>query len=503
MNVFDEHKNLSKFEKQFLSELLNDIEKRENSIWTKSWNFIESQNAFSGHKYSGMNSLFLEFLSRARSFEDPRFATFNQAKTNGYYIEKGSKGIPIQFFTFINKETKKQWNEAKFQEKVKNMAPEQRKKEADKKVAIVKVFHVFNAKNVMNNENKLSLSENKPLPAFNKKTNTNELIDQFEKILIENMNVNFQEMHSKGAYYTPDFDKVTMPLKEQFHSYEERMAVLLHELGHATGHEKRLNRDLSTTFGDSNYSKEEIKVEMNSVFMTNTLGLEISDEQKENHLIYLDGWGREIKNQPKEFLYALQDSLKIKDYMIEKGQFKDIFLEEKLEINKDVNFIHDHDYKHLVDFQLSHYERIDEVNLGDSYNLIYNLDVETNNNTKTYSNYKDLWEQNFRNDFINDLNNFALDELESNKDLAKVPDLLNKLVKNDKEIKTALKNTRIYEKSIKEFDLDNDGVPDRIDPDDNRSVLKVEADRSLVGNKTDKYQEVKQEEKQKKKTKVR
>ena len=119
MADFSKENNLSKFEKEFLSELLNDIEKRENSSWAKSWDFVETQNAFSGHKYSGMNDLFLELMSRARKLDDPRFATFNQARKNNYFIKKGSKGLPIQFFSFINKETNKQWNEKDFREKLK------------------------------------------------------------------------------------------------------------------------------------------------------------------------------------------------------------------------------------------------------------------------------------------------------------------------------------------------------------------------------------------------
>lgn len=151
------------------------------------------------------------------------------------------------------------------------------------------------------------------------------------------MEVGFNERHSEGAFYTPALDEVTMPLKEQFISYEERMATLLHELGHATGHEKRLNRDLSGKFGSTNYSKEELIVEMNSVFMVNILGLKISEQQKENHLLYLDSWGKHIKNDPKEFLYALNDSLKIKEYMLENGKFNEIFLEEEVNLEQEIN----------------------------------------------------------------------------------------------------------------------------------------------------------------------
>ena len=663
----EDHKNLSKFEKEFLTELLNDIEKRENSSWAKPWDFVETQNAFTGHKYSGMNNLFLELMSRARKFDDPRFATFNQARQNGYHIQKGSKGLPIQFFSFINKETKKPWNEEEFKEKTKNMTPEQKKKEADKKIAIAKTFHVFNAKNLISNENQKTLSENIPITKFNKKVNTNELIDKFEKNLIENMEVGFNERHSEGAFYTPALDEVTMPLKEQFISYEERMATLLHELGHATGHEKRLNRDLSGKFGSTNYSKEELIVEMNSVFMVNILGLKISEQQKENHLLYLDSWGKHIKNDPKEFLYALNDSLKIKEYMLENGKFNEIFLEEEVNLEQEINledlksfakayntfsleeygndfteeetlktmqeqdyimpiaytevfdsldtieytkqvsydlkneevinnldsgflsletrqkisiqdissdllnadfdsfisddsmdidrdqitnllkliaytgeityledyieknnlelisidkdlilknknyllrnidnetldffekynvkvddnFMKDIDYKNLINFNISHYENLTEDPITNE--IIYIPDIELKDNEMKYPSYKDLWEEIFKNDFIEDLNSFTFEELLNNEELSKTENILDKLSSNYKDIEKEIRNAKAYELSIKEVDLDNDGIPDRIDIDDTRNSVQTTSDLYLVGNKTDKYSDV-------------
>lgn len=675
----EDHKNLSKFEKEFLSELLNDIKKRENSSWAKSWDFVETQNAFTGHKYSGMNELFLELMSRIRKYDDPRFATFNQARQNDYHIQKGSKGLPIQFFSFINKETKKPWNEAEFREKTKNMTPEEKQKEADKKIAIAKAFHVFNAKNLISNENQKTLSENIPITKFNKKVNTNEMIDKFELNLIENMEVGFNERHSEGAFYTPALDEVTMPLKEQFNSYEERMATLLHELGHATGHEKRLNRDLSGKFGSTDYSKEELKAEMNSVFMVNILGLKLSEQQKENHLLYLDSWGKHIKNDPKEFLYALNDSLKIKDYMIENGKFNEIFLEEEINLEQEINledlksfakayntfsleeyendfteeetlksmqeqdyimpiaytedfdsldtieytkqvsydlkneevinnldsgflsletrqkisiqdissdllnadfdsfisdesmdidrdqvtdmikvavytesdkyikdyatennieikyldledpiqnknhilkdidndffeqhnlympesFMYDKDFKQLVSYQLSHYESVEEVEIGDTYKVLYNPDLTEDRKLEAYSNYKDLWEQNFKSNFIEDFNNFTLDDIESNEELNKVPNLLNKLSSNDKDIRNAVRFAKEYRNSIKEKDLDNDGIPDRIDIYDTRNSVQTTSDLHEVGNRTDKTHKDKQEKEQKHKPKSR
>ena len=681
---FSDYKNLSKFEKTFLNEFLNDIEKRENSSWAKSWNFSNYQNAFSGHEYSGLNQIMLDIISKGRNLNDTRFATFNQARENDYHVEKGSKGIQLQFFSFINKRTRKPWNETEFREQAKSMTQDEIAEELKNKVPVAKSFHVFPAQNLISNKNNLSLSENVPLEIPTKKMNTNELIDSFENNLIKNMEVGFVERQSEGAYYTPAQDQVTMPLKEQFNSYEERTAVLLHELGHATGHEKRLNRDLTGTFGSSEYSKEEMKVEMNSVFMTNVLGLDISEEQKENHLLYMDGWGKTIKDDPKEFINALKDSLKIKDYMIEKGKFNELFLEkdqslehsinedeldnflkayddftayeyeqendldemkkdilenenyqmpiayteeqddlgiiefdrqstydlenketintltayftsgsatittkeeltisdmteiienndfnhfvssdnfgltsedfanaikltaytnddkylhelveevskirnvdieyDKEEITLDKNyllselddetislfeiegvtisndFIHDFEYKSLVNHQLKHFQEVKEQNFPPFEKVVYKSDIENDDKVKTYSNYKDLWEEEFRNSFTNELNNFPIEDLSRNEFLAETnPNLIERLGKNYDEIENKVKSVnRVMETKINHSnkDLDNDGIVDWLDYDDNRSNVQTVDDVNKLGSGTNKNQEIENE----------
>jgi len=47
----------------------------------------------------------------------------------------------------------------------------------------------------------------------------------------------------------------------------------VHELGHWTGHETRLNRDLRNTFGSGEYAREELRAELASYFTYSQLGL--------------------------------------------------------------------------------------------------------------------------------------------------------------------------------------------------------------------------------------
>lgn len=51
-------------------------------------------------------------------------------------------------------------------------------------------------------------------------------------------------IHGNNAYYSPIKDNIVLPEKKQFADAGSYYAVTLHELGHWTGHESRLNRQL-------------------------------------------------------------------------------------------------------------------------------------------------------------------------------------------------------------------------------------------------------------------
>ena len=88
--------------------------------------------------------------------------------------------------------------------------------------------------------------------------------------------------HSGGdmAYYSPGKDKICLPLKETFFDDYEYNSTALHELGHSTGAEHRLNRDLS----DNNYAYEELVAEITSCFMGEYISAEMTDSHFEKHI---------------------------------------------------------------------------------------------------------------------------------------------------------------------------------------------------------------------------
>ncbi|HHQ4590751.1 TPA: zincin-like metallopeptidase domain-containing protein, partial [Aeromonas veronii] len=89
--------------------------------------------------------------------------------------------------------------------------------------------------------------------------------------------------------------------------------VALHELGHATGHASRLNRDLSGRFGSESYAKEELRAEIGSLLIGDEL--EIGHDPGQ-HAAYVKSWVKVLKEDPKEILRAARDAEAIKDWVI-------------------------------------------------------------------------------------------------------------------------------------------------------------------------------------------
>lgn len=100
------------------------------------------------------------------------------------------------------------------------------------------------------------------------------------------------------AYYSPSLGYINMPRRELFHGDEEYYSTQFHELGHATGHESRLNRSTVTKsayFGSTDYSKEELVAECCAPFLAAETG--IVNSTIDNSAAYIDGWLRALKSK--------------------------------------------------------------------------------------------------------------------------------------------------------------------------------------------------------------
>ena len=120
------------------------------------------------------------------------------------------------------------------------------------------------------------------------------------------------------AFYQTDTDEVHLPERADFKSMLEFYSTALHEIGHSTGHETRLNRDLSGGFGSEKYAMEELRAEIASIFMEQDVGIEASEGRLQNNAAYLQSWKEEIKENPNALFTAITDADKIAKYVSER-----------------------------------------------------------------------------------------------------------------------------------------------------------------------------------------
>lgn len=277
--------------------------------WHRSWSAAERPiNAVTGVAYHGANAMWLSYNQAMQKTDDPRWCTFKQAQAKGWKIKPGSKGTKVEFWSLYDTAEKKKIT----QKEAKILSDEISLEEFKERIKpISSTYTVFNGEQI------------EGIPLHEVKTynlNKDELMKKRD-VLIKNMALSFEE-GGDSAYYNPQSDSITLPQINYFESEYAYMATLLHEAGHATGHESRLNRDLSGAFGSPEYAKEELRAEIASAFTAQTLGIDYEQNKyMENHEAYVQNWIKVLENEPGELFSAIKDAEKIADYLIDKGEF--------------------------------------------------------------------------------------------------------------------------------------------------------------------------------------
>jgi phage/plasmid primase-like uncharacterized protein len=81
--------------------------------------------------------------------------------------------------------------------------------------------------------------------------------------------------------------------------------VALHEVAHSTGHESRLNRDISNPFGSEAYAREELVAEIASYMICGEIGIPHDGRQ---NAAYVNSWIKQLENHPMEILRAAREA---------------------------------------------------------------------------------------------------------------------------------------------------------------------------------------------------
>ena len=105
-----------------------------------------------------------------------------------------------------------------------------------------------------------------------------------------------------------------MPPRSAFATAEGFCGTMIHEAGHWTGAESRLNRDLRNSFGSHDYAREELRAEIGQMMVCAELG--IADCDFSNNAAYVASWLEKLRSDRKEIFRAAADAQRIADYLL-------------------------------------------------------------------------------------------------------------------------------------------------------------------------------------------
>lgn len=308
---------LNKAREMLVNKYIEALEKKEIP-WEMTWEVDAPRNAINGRFYRGVNSLLLSFIAYEKGYKGNRWCTFSQIADRDnkhhpgqhWHLIKGSKSVPIEYWYVYDKKEKKHCT---FEE-YKKIISENEEREEDFSLCS-KTYYVFNEDCIEGIPRRESFK--------------NENIDRLEVIdkIIRNMQVGYKE-EGFEAYYNYSLDQVVLPPMELFKDEYGYCSTQLHELCHASGHNSRLDRNISSTVDKKEYAKEELRAEISSSFLMQELNLKYDENHINNHIAYIQSWIEVLKKDPNELFRAIKDADKIVEYIEEKGE---------LNLNKDIN----------------------------------------------------------------------------------------------------------------------------------------------------------------------
>ncbi len=269
--------------------------------WQKPWNPANGDdapiNAVTGKRYRGINRL---WLAVNQPDSDPRWCTFKQAQEKNWHIRKGSHGTLVEKWMVLESKDPELAGDA--------TTPQEER-------LVVRYYTVFHASQI----------EGMPELVRPELPETSLEPDPRVAAIVSGMGATLS-IGGTQAYYRPSADVIRIPALTSFATAADYDTVLLHEIGHATGHKDRLNRDLNHLFGSAGYAKEELRAEISAAMNARVLGIAFDPAQVDqrersgldNSAAYLRGWLSALPEEERkpELMAAISTAQKISDYVL-------------------------------------------------------------------------------------------------------------------------------------------------------------------------------------------
>lgn len=279
-----------KIKNEITASIITELEKG-TKPWIKPWNSLGVDtpiNPVTKTTYKGINWLLLSMAKTNSETPDTNlWLTFKGAQSLGGSVKKGSKGTRVVYFDVKKKEVQKDGETI------------------EQKYAMLKYYYVFNSSQIED------IDFSKWIKPIEDKKQFNELNHVEDFIAAQKAVINFG---GDRAYYSPDFDSITLPNKEDFKSVADYYATALHELAHWTGHKSRLDRfKTNSRFGTESYAFEELVAELSSAMLCNHNKV----DGELQHASYIDSWLKVLKDDNNAIFKASALAQKVLDFTLD------------------------------------------------------------------------------------------------------------------------------------------------------------------------------------------
>lgn len=288
------------------------IDKLESGVcvWNQPW-VCGGTSGFWNRETAKGYSLYNSLLIMAQGGEMGEYATFKQIQKAKGKVNKGAKSKMVVFFKMEY-----------LKDKDGNIVYDE---ETNKPVMlpILRYYRVF------------AIADTNLEPKHNKAVNgtryESSIADSLAEQYSNKSGCRINEITSNDAFYAPSGDYITIPSRGQHKSLAEFESTRWHEITHSTGHKTRLDRlSKKASFGNDEYSKEELVAEIGSSIFRQYLGLSTESADK-NSIGYLQGWIRACKDDPQLIPSACKKAQEAFEYIMDmtKGFSPSIMADDK------------------------------------------------------------------------------------------------------------------------------------------------------------------------------
>ena len=263
--------------------------------WVQPWGTAAAKaslavpkNAATNRQYSGINILILGGAVVERGFAGQSWLTFRQALSLGGHVRKGERGTTVVYADrFVPAEEQRRASE---------------NDEEAQAIPFLKRFTVFNTDQCDDMPSDIATTAQPAPPG---------MIQPKVEYLIKATGIDFR-IGGNRAHYVPAEDYVQVPPPQAYFEPINWHRTALHELAHASGHESRLNRDLSGSYGTKKYAFEELIAEISSAFSCASLGI----VPTVRHADYIGSWLEVLREDNRAIVRAASQASKVADYLL-------------------------------------------------------------------------------------------------------------------------------------------------------------------------------------------